>query len=153
MQRFQPETQSTTARPIHYPNMELTAAAGGPPPESPEVAGGRIDWTPKDVFFGLLAFVGAFLLLPIPFIIPFALIWDDREGRLYWVDSLVNMGARVVLADPHRAVVSGPSALYGSPGCGQRLRAALRSYALLKTAMTLPSRKSVRAGASSSSST
>ena len=36
------------------------------------------------------------------------------DGRLYWVDSLVNMGARVVLADPHRAVVVGPSQLHGS---------------------------------------
>ncbi|MEK7861515.1 MAG: UDP-N-acetylglucosamine 1-carboxyvinyltransferase [Chloroflexota bacterium] len=36
------------------------------------------------------------------------------DGRLYWVDSLVMMGARVVLADPHRAVVIGPSQLYGS---------------------------------------
>ncbi len=36
------------------------------------------------------------------------------DGRLYWVDSLVAMGARVVLADPHRAVVVGPAQLYGS---------------------------------------
>lgn len=36
------------------------------------------------------------------------------DGRLYWVDSLGTMGARVVLADPHRAVVIGPSPLYGS---------------------------------------
>jgi UDP-N-acetylglucosamine 1-carboxyvinyltransferase len=29
------------------------------------------------------------------------------------VDKLVAMGARIVLCDPHRAVVSGPSQLYG----------------------------------------
>ena len=34
------------------------------------------------------------------------------EGRLYFVDTLTReMGARIVLADPHRAVVMGPSAL------------------------------------------
>ena len=36
------------------------------------------------------------------------------DGRLYWVDSLGTMGARVVLADPHRAIVLGPSPLYGA---------------------------------------
>jgi UDP-N-acetylglucosamine 1-carboxyvinyltransferase len=29
------------------------------------------------------------------------------------VDKLVAMGARIVLCDPHRAVISGPSQLYG----------------------------------------
>jgi UDP-N-acetylglucosamine 1-carboxyvinyltransferase len=35
------------------------------------------------------------------------------EQRLYWVDKLMNMGARVVVCDPHRAVVVGPSHLHG----------------------------------------
>jgi UDP-N-acetylglucosamine 1-carboxyvinyltransferase len=35
------------------------------------------------------------------------------ENRLFFVDKLVTMGARVILCDPHRAVVSGPSPLYG----------------------------------------
>jgi len=35
------------------------------------------------------------------------------ESRLFFVDKLINMGARVILCDPHRAVVSGPSQLYG----------------------------------------
>jgi len=35
------------------------------------------------------------------------------ESRLFFVDKLINMGARVVLCDPHRAVVTGPSHLYG----------------------------------------
>ncbi|MDX6645023.1 MAG: UDP-N-acetylglucosamine 1-carboxyvinyltransferase [Miltoncostaeaceae bacterium] len=35
------------------------------------------------------------------------------ENRLFFVDKLVAMGARIVLCDPHRAVVSGPSQLYG----------------------------------------
>jgi len=33
------------------------------------------------------------------------------ESRMFWVDKLIGMGARVVLCDPHRAVVSGPSRL------------------------------------------
>jgi UDP-N-acetylglucosamine 1-carboxyvinyltransferase len=34
------------------------------------------------------------------------------ENRLFFVDKLVSMGARVLLCDPHRAVVSGPSRLH-----------------------------------------
>ncbi len=33
------------------------------------------------------------------------------ESRLFFVDKLIGMGARIVLCDPHRAVVSGPSPL------------------------------------------
>ncbi len=35
------------------------------------------------------------------------------ESRLFFVDKLIGMGARIVLCDPHRAVISGPSALRG----------------------------------------
>jgi UDP-N-acetylglucosamine 1-carboxyvinyltransferase len=35
------------------------------------------------------------------------------ESRLFFVDKLVNMGARIILCDPHRAVVTGPAKLYG----------------------------------------
>lgn len=35
------------------------------------------------------------------------------ENRLFFVDKLVAMGARIILCDPHRAVVSGPAPLYG----------------------------------------
>jgi UDP-N-acetylglucosamine 1-carboxyvinyltransferase len=35
------------------------------------------------------------------------------ENRLFFVDKLVGMGARIILCDPHRAVISGPSRLYG----------------------------------------
>ena len=35
------------------------------------------------------------------------------EQRLYWVDKLINMGARIIVCDPHRAVVVGPSRLHG----------------------------------------
>jgi len=36
------------------------------------------------------------------------------ESRLYFVDKLVAMGARIVLCDPHRAIVSGPTRLHGN---------------------------------------
>jgi UDP-N-acetylglucosamine 1-carboxyvinyltransferase len=36
------------------------------------------------------------------------------DGRLFFIDYLISMGARIVLCDPHRAVVVGPSQLYGS---------------------------------------
>ncbi|TVQ99524.1 MAG: UDP-N-acetylglucosamine 1-carboxyvinyltransferase [Spirochaetaceae bacterium] len=36
------------------------------------------------------------------------------ESRMFFVDKLIGMGARIVLCDPHRAVVSGPSRLTGS---------------------------------------
>ena len=32
---------------------------------------------------------------------------------MFFVDKLIGMGARIVLCDPHRAVVSGPSKLRG----------------------------------------
>ncbi|HEX9762014.1 MAG TPA: UDP-N-acetylglucosamine 1-carboxyvinyltransferase, partial [Acidimicrobiia bacterium] len=35
------------------------------------------------------------------------------ESRLFFVDKLIGMGARIVLCDPHRAVISGPSSLRG----------------------------------------
>jgi UDP-N-acetylglucosamine 1-carboxyvinyltransferase len=36
------------------------------------------------------------------------------ESRLFFVDKLIAMGARIVLCDPHRALVAGPSALQGA---------------------------------------
>jgi len=35
------------------------------------------------------------------------------ENRLFFADKLVSMGARIILCDPHRAVVTGPSQLVG----------------------------------------
>ncbi|MDA1081415.1 MAG: UDP-N-acetylglucosamine 1-carboxyvinyltransferase [Gemmatimonadetes bacterium] len=36
------------------------------------------------------------------------------ESRMFFVDKLISMGARIVLCDPHRALVSGPSQLRGA---------------------------------------
>ena len=35
------------------------------------------------------------------------------ESRMFFVDKLVSMGAKIILCDPHRAVVTGPSRLRG----------------------------------------
>jgi UDP-N-acetylglucosamine 1-carboxyvinyltransferase len=47
------------------------------------------------------------------------------ENRLFFVDKLVAMGARIVLCDPHRAVISGPSQLYGEPLVSPDIRAGM----------------------------
>lgn len=36
------------------------------------------------------------------------------ESRMFFVDKLISMGARIVLCDPHRAIVYGPSRLVGN---------------------------------------
>jgi UDP-N-acetylglucosamine 1-carboxyvinyltransferase len=35
------------------------------------------------------------------------------EARMFWVDRLIGMGAQIILCDPHRCVVIGPSQLHG----------------------------------------
>jgi UDP-N-acetylglucosamine 1-carboxyvinyltransferase len=47
------------------------------------------------------------------------------ENRLFFVDKLVNMGARIILCDPHRAVVSGPARLYGERLTSPDIRAGM----------------------------
>jgi len=47
------------------------------------------------------------------------------ESRLYWVDRLIAMGARVIVCDPHRALVSGPSKLYGQTVSSPDIRAGM----------------------------
>ncbi len=47
------------------------------------------------------------------------------ESRLFWVDRLIAMGARIVLCDPHRAVVVGPSKLHGQNLASPDIRAGM----------------------------
>jgi len=47
------------------------------------------------------------------------------ENRMFWLGSLETMGARLVLADPHRAVIMGPSQLYGTDIRSPDIRAGL----------------------------
>jgi UDP-N-acetylglucosamine 1-carboxyvinyltransferase len=47
------------------------------------------------------------------------------ESRLFFVDKLVSMGARIILCDPHRVVVTGPSRLYGQRMSSPDIRAGM----------------------------
>ena len=47
------------------------------------------------------------------------------ESRLYFVDKLITMGAQIILFDPHRAVVVGPSPLHGSELSSPDIRAGM----------------------------
>jgi len=55
------------------------------------------------------------------------------ENRLFFVDKLVAMGARITLCDPHRAIVSGPSRLHGERVDSPDIRAGM---AMLIAALT-----------------
>ena len=47
------------------------------------------------------------------------------ESRMFFVDKLIAMGARIVLCDPHRAVISGPTKLHGSELISPDVRAGM----------------------------
>ncbi|MCC7492011.1 MAG: UDP-N-acetylglucosamine 1-carboxyvinyltransferase [Fimbriimonadaceae bacterium] len=47
------------------------------------------------------------------------------ESRLFFVDRLIDMGAKIVLCDPHRAVVAGPSRLHGAQISSPDIRAGM----------------------------
>lgn len=47
------------------------------------------------------------------------------ESRLYFVDRLIGMGARIILCDPHRAVVQGPARLQGDELISPDIRAGM----------------------------
>ncbi len=47
------------------------------------------------------------------------------ESRMFFVDKLINMGARIILCDPHRAVVSGPCRLKGTEMASPDVRAGM----------------------------
>jgi UDP-N-acetylglucosamine 1-carboxyvinyltransferase len=47
------------------------------------------------------------------------------ESRLYFVDKLITMGAKIILCDPHRAVIVGPSLLHGQEMSSPDIRAGM----------------------------
>lgn len=63
------------------------------------------------------------------------------ESRLYFVDKLISMGARIILCDPHRAVVVGPASLQGAPLESPDIRAGM---ALLIAALTAEGKSIIR---------
>ena len=62
------------------------------------------------------------------------------ESRMFFVDKLISMGARIVLCDPHRAVVSGPTRLTGSELQSPDVRAGM---AMLIAAMTAEGKSTI----------
>jgi UDP-N-acetylglucosamine 1-carboxyvinyltransferase len=47
------------------------------------------------------------------------------ESRLFFVDKLVSMGARIILCDPHRVVITGPAPLFGQRMSSPDIRAGM----------------------------
>jgi UDP-N-acetylglucosamine 1-carboxyvinyltransferase len=69
------------------------------------------------------------------------LIWEKMfENRMFFVDRLIALGARIVLCDPHRAVVVGPSRLRGGPMYSPDIRAGM---ALLIAALCAEGRSEI----------
>ena len=62
------------------------------------------------------------------------------ESRLYFVDPLVQMGANVIVCDPHRVVVTGPSRLRGQTVQSPDIRAGM---AMIIAALCAHDRQSV----------
>jgi len=62
------------------------------------------------------------------------------ESRLYFVDKLIWMGARIILCDPHRCVVQGPSPLHGDELESPDIRAGM---ALLLAALCAEGQSSI----------
>ncbi len=62
------------------------------------------------------------------------------ESRMFFVDKLASMGARIVLCDPHRAVVIGPSPLHAGNVDSPDIRAGM---AMLLAALAAPGRSTI----------
>lgn len=63
------------------------------------------------------------------------------ESRLFFVDKLISMGAQIVLCDPHRAVIVGPSPLYGATISSPDIRAGM---ALLIAALAAKGKSTIQ---------
>ena len=62
-------------------------------------------------------------------------------SRMFFTDKLVGMGAQIVLCDPHRCIVQGPSHLYGESMEGPDIRAGM---ALLLATLSADGVSSIR---------
>jgi UDP-N-acetylglucosamine 1-carboxyvinyltransferase len=64
------------------------------------------------------------------------------ENRLFFADKLVSMGARIIICDPHRAVVTGPTQLVGQRMESPDIRAGM---AMLLAALTAEGQSTIGA--------
>jgi UDP-N-acetylglucosamine 1-carboxyvinyltransferase len=62
------------------------------------------------------------------------------ESRMYFVDHLIDMGARLVQCDPHRVIVAGPAPLHGTKLHSPDIRAGM---ALIVAALCAKGRSSI----------
>ena len=62
-------------------------------------------------------------------------------SRMYFTDKLVSMGAQIVLCDPHRCIVQGPTRLYPEKLESPDIRAGM---ALLLATLTVPGKSVIR---------
>jgi UDP-N-acetylglucosamine 1-carboxyvinyltransferase len=62
-------------------------------------------------------------------------------SRMYFTDKLVSMGAHIVLCDPHRCIVQGPTQLYGEDVESPDIRAGM---ALVLAALTARGQSVIR---------
>ena len=62
-------------------------------------------------------------------------------GRMYFTDKLVAMGAQIVLCDPHRVIVTGPTKLFGEKVESPDIRAGM---ALLLAALAATGQSTIR---------
>jgi UDP-N-acetylglucosamine 1-carboxyvinyltransferase len=63
------------------------------------------------------------------------------NSRMYFTDKLVGMGAQIVLCDPHRCIVNGPTQLYGEKMESPDIRAGM---ALVLAALTAEGQSTIR---------
>jgi len=62
-------------------------------------------------------------------------------SRMFFTDKLVSMGAQIVLCDPHRCIVQGPTRLIGDDMAGPDIRAGM---ALLLAALSADGKSTIR---------
>jgi UDP-N-acetylglucosamine 1-carboxyvinyltransferase len=63
------------------------------------------------------------------------------EGRMYFTDKLIGMGAQIVLCDPHRCIIQGPTQLIGEKVESPDIRAGL---ALVLAALSAQGKSAIR---------
>jgi UDP-N-acetylglucosamine 1-carboxyvinyltransferase len=62
-------------------------------------------------------------------------------SRMFFIDKLVNMGAHIVLCDPHRSIVQGPTQLFGEKLESPDIRAGM---AMVLAALTAEGQSEIR---------
>jgi membrane protease YdiL (CAAX protease family) len=80
--------------------MDIAAGSTVPPatPQLPEVSGRFIPWTPRDVLIGVLLFIGAFLILPLPVAVPLVFLFDSESKPFLIISILASAPIYLVIA-------------------------------------------------------